>query len=231
MDLLSASATGQQAQFIPPKAMILIVDEHRLCRDRLYEELSYSHNGISLRTAPLDLGAIVRALPQAGPTIVLLSCCSEALRLTALSLAIRVRVPSIRIVALGQPQQLDTRQLGTALPFDAVIRSPADLAAVIYAIAAAAPSGTRWGPTAIRRRPLTPREAEIVQHVAAGSRNADIATALGIAEKTVKVNLTNIYGKFGIRCRLDLIELAPQLLSSELNPWDFPEGQRQLASA
>ena len=57
---------------------------------------------------------------------------------------------------------------------------------------------------------LTPREIEIVRMVAHGLRNRAIAERLSISEGTVKVHLHNIYEKFGVDGRLELLLAAQQ---------------------
>lgn len=49
--------------------------------------------------------------------------------------------------------------------------------------------------------PLSDRELEILQHMAAGASNREIANALYITEGTVKNHVTNILGKLGVRDR------------------------------
>ena len=51
---------------------------------------------------------------------------------------------------------------------------------------------------------LTDREKEIVQHVAQGFRNKEIAEKLFISEQTVKNHLHNIFDKLGVSDRLEL---------------------------
>ena len=51
---------------------------------------------------------------------------------------------------------------------------------------------------------LTPREREIAQAVASGAHNKEIARQFGLAERTIKAHLTNIFGKLGVRDRLGL---------------------------
>ncbi|HZR23975.1 MAG TPA: response regulator transcription factor [Vicinamibacterales bacterium] len=57
---------------------------------------------------------------------------------------------------------------------------------------------------------LTPREIEIVKMVARGLRNRAIAERLSISEGTVKVHLHNIYEKFSVDGRLELVLVAQQ---------------------
>jgi DNA-binding NarL/FixJ family response regulator len=50
---------------------------------------------------------------------------------------------------------------------------------------------------------LTTREIEILRLVQRGRRNREIASALGLEEKTVKNHLNNIYSKLGITSRVE----------------------------
>lgn len=57
---------------------------------------------------------------------------------------------------------------------------------------------------------LTQREREITEKVAQGLSNSEIASALDIAERTVKAHLTSIYEKTATRSRLQLALKAKQ---------------------
>jgi ATP/maltotriose-dependent transcriptional regulator MalT len=48
---------------------------------------------------------------------------------------------------------------------------------------------------------LSSREAEIMTLIAAGHSNGEIATALTVAEKTVKNHVNRIYAKLGVASR------------------------------
>lgn len=56
--------------------------------------------------------------------------------------------------------------------------------------------------------PLTPRERETLELLRAGSSNAQIAAALGIAEKTVRNHLSHLYEKLGVHSRAAAIVLS-----------------------
>ncbi len=51
---------------------------------------------------------------------------------------------------------------------------------------------------------LSAREREIARRVSIGESNKEIARALKIAERTVKAHLTAVFGKLGVRDRLQL---------------------------
>jgi DNA-binding CsgD family transcriptional regulator len=52
---------------------------------------------------------------------------------------------------------------------------------------------------------LTKREQEIVNHLLAGRTNRMIAAELHLSENTVKTHVKNIYGKFEIQSRTELL--------------------------
>ena len=74
------------------------------------------------------------------------------------------------------------------------------------------PAGLQTHMVAQLRRPaasaLSPREEEVVRHVALGLRNAEVAKELSIAEQTVKTHLNSIFRKLGVRDRLELVLYA-----------------------
>ena len=59
--------------------------------------------------------------------------------------------------------------------------------------------------------PLTDREHEVIQLVAAGLRNREVAERLFIAEATVKRHIANAYGKLGVSSRTEAVARANEL--------------------
>jgi DNA-binding NarL/FixJ family response regulator len=71
-----------------------------------------------------------------------------------------------------------------------------------------APAATAPQPLA---EPLSARELEILQLLAGGATNREIASTLVLAEGTVKNHLTNILGKLGARDRAQAVLMARDL--------------------
>jgi DNA-binding NarL/FixJ family response regulator len=57
---------------------------------------------------------------------------------------------------------------------------------------------------------LTPREAEVLGHIAAGLSNTEIAAALFVTEATVKTHINHIFTKTSLRDRAQLVRYAYQ---------------------
>jgi len=68
----------------------------------------------------------------------------------------------------------------------------------------AAGAGAGGGGKARERSPLSQREREIVQLVAQGFKNKEMAEKMFISEQTVKNHLHNIFDKLGVSDRLEL---------------------------
>jgi DNA-binding NarL/FixJ family response regulator len=56
--------------------------------------------------------------------------------------------------------------------------------------------------------PLTPRETEVLNYVAQGYLNKQIAEALNVSEQTVKNHITSILRKFNVNARTQAVVLA-----------------------
>jgi NarL family two-component system response regulator YdfI len=59
--------------------------------------------------------------------------------------------------------------------------------------------------------PLTPREMEVIQLMAQGLANKQIAFSLGISEHTVKFHLSSLYAKLGISSRTEAVKRGIEL--------------------
>lgn len=58
---------------------------------------------------------------------------------------------------------------------------------------------------------LSPRELEVLQELAAGRSNKEIAARLDVSPNTVKTHVANLFEKLGAKGRLDAINRAREL--------------------
>jgi DNA-binding NarL/FixJ family response regulator len=103
------------------------------------------------------------------------------------------------------PSEVLPEQLVAALEAAAaglVVMHPADVARALEEVRS---SGR---PLRDLVEPLTAREREVLQMVAAGLGNKQIAAKLGISEHTVKFHVTAILGKLGAESRTEAVALG-----------------------
>jgi DNA-binding NarL/FixJ family response regulator len=56
--------------------------------------------------------------------------------------------------------------------------------------------------------PVTPREAEVLFHIAAGRQNKEIARQLGLSVSTVRNHVHHILVKLGVHSKLEAVSLC-----------------------
>ena len=138
--------------------------------------------------ADSDLGAEI-------PIVVLTEAISPAASAQALQAGIRALLPS----------EISTDQLSAALQAAAaglVVLHPAEIPATYPA---AAPASQ---PLAELPEPLTRREREVLQMLAAGLANKEIAARLNISDHTAKFHVAAILGKLGAATRTEAVALG-----------------------
>ena len=201
---------------MPAPIRIVVADDHALFRQGLKSLLKLQPDVVIVGEAA-RVDELTALLAQVACDVVLLDLGMERNSLAEIaSLAERARV--VVVTASEQPEDaIDAIRLGAC----AVVFKRFAVDTLMDAIRAAA-QGHVWMPpslqahiaTALRetaRSPLTPREREIIRHVALGLRNAEVAAKLFISEQTVKTHLNNIFQKLGVRDRVELTLYAARV--------------------
>lgn len=124
--------------------------------------------------------------------------------------------PSVRVIALTASTD-EARMMGV-LRAGAVgyVRKDAEPEVLLAAVRAVARGKTYIDPTIARaaihaadpHEELTPRETEVLRHLALGRPNKEIATALSIGEETVKTHVASILAKLAVENRAQAIVQA-----------------------
>jgi DNA-binding NarL/FixJ family response regulator len=89
----------------------------------------------------------------------------------------------------------------------------AELETIVEAVRTVAAGGTVYTAAALqlsrtaRRRP-SDRELEVIHRVIGGATNAEVATALGLSERTVESHLRRLFDRYGVLSRTELAVLA-----------------------
>lgn len=116
------------------------------------------------------------------------------------------------VILLGDPDGLETRALTRVAPVFAVTT---DAAASCKGVTGHLMAGRFTARELIRivrdagsaHQGLSAREAEVMDLIAGGHSNGEIARELFLSEKTVKNHVNRIYGKLGVRTRMTAIAL------------------------
>ncbi len=103
------------------------------------------------------------------------------------------------------PSEVSPDQLAVALEAamaGLVVVHPSEITAALPALSAA------LSPLRELAEPLTPREREVLEMLASGLVNKEIAAKLSISEHTVKFHVASILGKLGAATRTEAVSLG-----------------------
>jgi NarL family two-component system response regulator YdfI len=103
------------------------------------------------------------------------------------------------------PSEVSPEQLAAAL--EAAMAGLVVVHPSAIAVALPAPSAA-LSPLAELAEPLTPREREVLEMLASGLVNKEIAAKLSISEHTVKFHVASILGKLGAATRTEAVSLG-----------------------
>ena len=196
---------------------IMLVDDHPLVRDGLRARLEAAPHFRVVAEA----GGADEALRNAGSheiDLVLMDINlrnANGIEATAL---FRQRFPKIAVLILSMHDQVEyvtqAMQAGArgyvlkdAPGQDIVLAIETVMSGGIYYSAALAKKLAR---PLVHDNQLTRRESEVLQHLADGQSNKQIATALNLSVRTVETHRLNIKSKLGIEGQAELIKFAVQ---------------------
>ena len=203
---------------------VMIVDDHTLFRSGLGELLA--RRGIEVCAAIGDGEEGCRLAAELEPDVVLLDL--RMPELDGLSVLERLSALDLRCAVVMLTTSSDERDLVTSLRSGARGYLLKDmepdqlvdaLVAVVGGETVVAPGMTSVlakvvkGGTLESGRPerfssLTPREFEILRHLAEGQSNKEIARDLGITDGTVKLHVRSILRKLEVRSRVEAAVIA-----------------------
>jgi DNA-binding NarL/FixJ family response regulator len=219
---VSTGASGER-----PGISVLIVDDQKIVREALVSLIGLLP-GIRVVGAAADGDDAVRQAVELRPDVVLMDLNMPRRNGVQATAELRRELPDTAVVVLTTFSDDDwvfpalqagargflTKDAGA----DEIHRAITHVAAghaqfdpsVQRRLLDALNGGDRFAVAAVPAPPgdLTPREAEVLAHIAAGLSNAEIATALSVSEATVKTHVNHIFAKTGLRDRAQLVGYA-----------------------
>jgi DNA-binding NarL/FixJ family response regulator len=187
---------------------VLLVDDHRLVRAGLRSLLATAGD-IEVAGEAADGAEAIELARTVPADVVLMDLSMPGMDGTTATRALAGAYPNLRVVALTSfSDQARVREVIAAGAIGYVLKdcTPEELlAAVRSAHAGHSPLDPRvagallptpGGPTAAEQ--LSDRERQVLRLASQGMANKQIARALGITERTVKVHLGNVFRRIGV---------------------------------
>jgi two-component system, NarL family, response regulator DegU len=194
---------------------VLIADDHRLILDATRCVLEDAED-IEIVGETTMGSQVLPLVARTNPDIVLLDIrMPEMDGLTCLD-RIRRAHPDVTVVIMSgndDPETISSALARGAKSFIAKMIDPRDLASALRL----ANEGTVWHGVAgedvrrdgeARKAGLTPSEQRVLEALARGLSNKEIAKELWLTQQTVKFHLTNIYRRLGVANRTDAVRHA-----------------------
>lgn len=205
---------------------VMVVDDDELMRAGLRAVLS-SDEGIEVVEEAADGRQAVRRAKRTRPDVVLMDVRMPELDGIGATAELLAAAPEAKVVILTtfeEDEYIHGALRAGASGFLLKRTSPEELTAAVHRIAAGeallSPSVTRRVIDQMVSRPLpraaedprlaelTPREREVLELVARGLSNREIAAELVVEETTVKTHVKRVLTKLGVRDRVHAVILA-----------------------
>jgi DNA-binding NarL/FixJ family response regulator len=211
-----------------PPVRVLIADDQKVVREGLVSLIGLLP-GIDVVGAAVDGDDAVRQAAELRPDVVLMDLNMPRCNGVEATERLRETQPQARVVVLTTYS--DDAWVFSALQAGArgFLTKDAGAEEIHRAITAVAAGQAQLDPSVQRRLldalgsgerfavaepaagvpdELTPRETEVLGHIAAGLSNAEIAATLFVSEATVKTHINHIFTKTGLRDRAQLVRYA-----------------------
>lgn len=206
------------------KIRILIADDHTILREGIRSLLEAEADFQVVGEAE-DGHAVLKMVDELRPHVVLMDIAMPLLNGLEATRQIKRHHPKVKVLVLSMHENEEyIRQVLACGAMGYILKDAAarDLIQAIRAVyqgeAVLSPAITRlviedylrWGDLQVQNHAdgLSPREREVLQLIAEGYTNKQIAEILCIAVKTVQAHRTNIMSKLDLHDRSELIKYA-----------------------
>ena len=202
---------------------VLVADDHPIVRSGIVNELRY-HPDIEVIGEADSGDKVLPLVKELDPHVLVLDIQMPGMKGVRVveELAGQDQAPQVLILtAYGDPENVLGMLKAGAKGYLLKDSSPDEIAEGIRAVA----EGKTWlcpavsqvllesvnsGNSPIEAEALTGREVEVLQYVAQGYNNAQIAERLKISEGTVKNHMTSLYDKLRLHTRAEVVAWAWQ---------------------
>lgn len=198
----------------PTRSSVLVVDDHALLRTGVANIINQERDLYVIAEASNGAEAVA-AFERHRPDVALLDLRMPEMEGVEAVRQIRARDPLAKVIILTtyDTDEDIARALKAGakayvlkdISADALIACIHDVLAGKTYLAPAAAAKLAEGVTRVQ---LTPRELSTLRLMADGQSNKEIASALGISERTVKTHLSHLFEKLGVTSRTEAVRVA-----------------------
>lgn len=194
------------------RVRVLVVDDAQLARLGIITLLETDPT-IEVVASARDGASALEACAAHAPDVVLLDLKMPGMDGVRVTEALHARGSAPRVLMVTQLEGDSTIQAALAAGASGYVGKDADGDEILRAVHEVA-AGRRYLPESIRarmesgERPVTSREREVLELVAKGLPNRDVARVLAISERTVNIHLHNIFRKLGASNRAEAVAVA-----------------------
>ncbi len=197
---------------------VLLVDDHPVVRDGL-AAIIQTEPGFNVVASASDAAQALAACESSAPQLALVDLLLPDMDGIQLTVLLRQRWPELRVLLLTSVADVQRARAALDAGAQGYLLKDASADYLIAALRAAARGELVLAPTlaaALRRQSgeadpiaeLSLRERDVLQLIAEGRSNADIAQALGIGETTVKTHVGNLLAKLALNDRTQVAVFA-----------------------
>ena len=195
---------------------VLLVDDHPPLRAGI-RALLEQDPAITVVAEAINGATALRHIAELQPTVTVLDCELPDMEGAAVSEAVAEHGYQTKVLALSAFDHLEYIQTMLSAGAKGYLLKSETAERIVSAVHTIAAGGTFFSAsilpqlTAAMTQPKapsiapTPREQEVLQHLAAGLTNAQIAAKLTITERTVAYHVENLLNKLGVNNRTEAV--------------------------
>ena len=196
------------------QATVLVVDDHALVRTGVANIISHEPDLVVVAEAANGVEAVA-AFERHRPDVTLLDLRMPLMEGVEAVRQIRLRDPLAKVIVLTTYDTDDDITRALKAGAKAYVLKDISAGALIACIHDVLAGKTYLAPSAaaklaerVAQVQLTPRELGTLRLMADGKSNKEIASSLGISERTVKTHLGHLFEKLGVTSRTEAAKVA-----------------------